>query len=298
MPTCVSISAQSSTGQMITALLDAYAYLLGRPWLARFNKGLVLAGLRGLGFLNHKDFGISGEKGFAERVLKTYQERRRSHDESRPPIIFDVGANIGNWTIMMDSLLHGHAYTLYAFEPSADTFSSLSRRTNHNSKIAVYNLGLSNASGIAQLHDYAESGSGTSHASLEKDIISTIHGKEERCLDVSVETGDSFCRSHQIEFVDFLKIDVEGHELKVLMGFKEMISTKSVGAIQFEFNETMIPSRTFMEDFRAILCGYTLFRILPKGRLLPIRRKDLDIFRYQNIAAIIDGHNRPANAIR
>lgn len=283
---------------MISDLLDAYAYLFGRPWLARFNKGLVLAGLRGLGILNHKDFGISGEKGFAERALKTYQERRRGSDESRPPIIFDVGANIGDWTIMMDSLMSGYAYTLYAFEPSAGTFSALARRTNHNSKIAVYNIGLSNASGRAQLHDYADSGTGTSHASLEKDIISVIHGKKERCLDVSVETGDSFCRNHLIEFIDFLKIDVEGHELKVLMGFKEMIRAKSIGAIQFEFNETMIPSRTFMEDFRAILCGYTLFRILPKGRLLPIRRNDLDIFRYQNIAAIIEGLNRPTEAIR
>lgn len=274
--------------QIISAVFDAYAFLFGRAWLAKFNKALVLAGLRGQGILNYQNFEISGEKGFAQSALKTHSKRRSANQDTSSATIFDVGGNVGNWALMIESIQSGAPYKLFAFEPSPDTFATLAARTSHIPSIATFNIGLSDHSGIVQMHDYASSAHGSSHASIEDGVITSVHGKSERTFEVKVITGDRFCKENQIDFIDFLKIDVEGHELKVLQGFQGMITSRKVGVIQFEFNETMIPSRTFLEDFRAILNGYKMFRILPKGRLLPIRRRDIQIFRYQNIAAILD----------
>ncbi|MFQ6539517.1 MULTISPECIES: FkbM family methyltransferase [Aphanothece] len=272
---------------MITAFLDLYASIFGRPWLAKFNKALVLAGLRGLGILNYRNFEISGEKGFAQSVLNTYKRRRLAGLSTADAVVFDIGANIGNWALMVESLKSKVAYRLFAFEPSPETFTTLAARVQEIPAIRPFNIGLSSRRGTARLHDYAESAHGSTHASLEDGVITEVHRQEERTFDVKVTTGDEFCREQRVTFIDLLKVDVEGHELKVLQGFQAMIASGRIGAIQFEFNETMIPSRTFLNDFSSILNNYNLFRILPKGGLLAIRDDELPIFRYQNIAAIL-----------
>ncbi|MCP9886999.1 FkbM family methyltransferase [Cyanobium sp. ATX 6A2] len=268
-------------------MLDVYASVFGKPWLAKFNKALVLAGLRGQGILNYQDFRISGEKGFARSVLKTYKERRPADLPPTDAVVFDVGANVGNWALMVTSLKIETPYRLFAFEPSPETFTTLAARVREIPAIKTFNIGLSNQRGAARMHDYADSSYGSTHASLEAGVITEVHGQQEKTFKVEVTTGDEFCRQQRIRFIDLLKVDVEGHELKVLQGFREMIASRKIGAIQFEFNETMIPSRTFLNDFRFILGDYSLFRILPKGRLLAVHDGDLPVFRYQNIAAIL-----------
>jgi FkbM family methyltransferase len=81
---------------------------------------------------------------------------------------------------------------------------------------------------------------------------------------VDVTTGDAFCGRHGLEHVDFLKIDAEGHDLQVLIGFKEMLSRQAVDFVQVEVglsrkNKVHVPLATvsgLMEQF-----GYETFRL-------------------------------------
>jgi hypothetical protein len=67
-----------------------------------------------------------------------------------------------------------------------------------------------------------------------------------------------------------LKIDVEGHELNVLKGAAELLSSRRINFIQFEFGEADIDSRTYLRDFFDLLSdNYDFFRIVPHG-LRPI----------------------------
>ena len=52
-----------------------------------------------------------------------------------------------------------------------------------------------------------------------------------------------------ISVVDFMKIDVEGHELFVLRGLGELLSQRRVRAFTFEFGAANVNSRTFFREF-------------------------------------------------
>ena len=64
---------------------------------------------------------------------------------------------------------------------------------------------------------------------------------------------------------EFIKIDVEGHELDVLKGGDEIL--REVHLIQFEFGGTNIDTRTFFQDYWYFFQerDFELFRITPQG---------------------------------
>ena len=68
--------------------------------------------------------------------------------------------------------------------------------------------------------------------------------------------------------LDYVKIDVEGHELDVLEGFGNLI--QRVRLIQFEFGGCNIDTRTFFQDFWYYFTEkeFLIFRITPRGPLL------------------------------
>ena len=53
-------------------------------------------------------------------------------------------------------------------------------------------------------------------------------------VDCQFTTLDDFCDENNVEFIDFLKIDVQGAEFKVLKGAKKALSEKRIGVIQLE----------------------------------------------------------------
>ena len=48
---------------------------------------------------------------------------------------------------------------------------------------------------------------------------------------------DTFCEKYHIRYIDFRKIDIEGHELEVLVIAGDMMSNNKIYLVQFEFNE-------------------------------------------------------------
>ena len=63
---------------------------------------------------------------------------------------------------------------------------------------------------------------------------------------LKVKTASSYIEEHNIENIDFLKIDTEGFELNVLHGFKDHI--KKVKIIQFEYGGTFLDSKVKLLD--------------------------------------------------
>ena len=69
---------------------------------------------------------------------------------------------------------------------------------------------------------------------------------------IKTDTLDNFCNSKKISQIDVLKIDVEGSELEVLLGAKEIL--KNTGLIQIEileskdrFNERYLNIKSLLE---------------------------------------------------
>lgn len=111
---------------------------------------------------------------------------------------------------------------------------------------------------------------------------------------VSVVTVPEIMSRHNVGSVDFLKLDLEGHEFEALMGAKELLAQHLIKAIQFEFGGANIDSRTYMRDFWGLLhesYGYAMYRILPKRKLRKLDRysEGLERFEWQNILACAPG---------
>jgi FkbM family methyltransferase len=50
---------------------------------------------------------------------------------------------------------------------------------------------------------------------------------------VDTVTIDDIIKAQQIEFIDFLKMDIEGHELFALHGAKDALAERRIGAMLF-----------------------------------------------------------------
>jgi hypothetical protein len=92
-----------------------------------------------------------------------------------------------------------------------------------------------------------------------------------------------------VEKIHFLKLDIEGHELKALNGVKEMIGNRKIDFIQFEFGGCNIDSRTFFQDFFYLLKdNNTWYRILKNGLFeIPEYKETCEIFITAYYLAII-----------
>lgn len=53
-------------------------------------------------------------------------------------------------------------------------------------------------------------------------------------LSVASATGDEFCTAHGIAGIGILKVDTEGHDLEVLLGFDDALRRASVDVVQVE----------------------------------------------------------------
>jgi FkbM family methyltransferase len=197
--------------------------------------------------------------------------------------IFDVGANIGEYSILLKDIFKDKAH-IYAFEPSKKTYEKFLSTTQHLTNISHYNIGLGNENATITLYSNADESGLASVYDRKLDHFNIKMDKKEL---VAIKTIDGFCAENNINHIHFLKLDVEGHEMKVLEGAKNMINSKKVDFIQFEFGGTNIDSRTYFRDFFDLLKDeYYLYRIVGDG-LYPIKKYSemLEIFTTTNFIA-------------
>jgi FkbM family methyltransferase len=195
------------------------------------------------------DLGSNGE-GW---ILRTILARRTD-----APVILDVGANIGDWSAMVVPYLP--QARLLSFEPVPPVREKLTRGLAGTSA-EVLSHALSNETGSVSINFTPENPHLSSLESMDGDSSIAVSSVE-----VERRTGDALCRELGIDHIRFLKVDTEGHDLKVLQGFARMIAEGRIDVIQFEYNYMSIYSRTFLKDFYDMLAPTMVI-----GRLLPER---------------------------
>ncbi len=162
------------------------------------------------------------------------------------PVIFDVGANVGAWSAHARKALP--RARLFLFEPSAGCQAQIRARDLPNAKLFPTAVG--EKAGTAILH--ASAGTDESASLHERGESYFQHAKYEQ-TEIAVCTIDEVVASENIAFVDFLKMDIEGHELFALKGAAESLAARKIGALSFEFGSGNINSRTFFRDLWNLL---------------------------------------------
>jgi FkbM family methyltransferase len=235
-----------------------------------FYSKLYHLGLYGMNYGVSGDINSNGEM----TLLRNLKDRITTPD----PVLFDVGANVGEYSNLLGETFPNAR--IFAFEPSTPTWEVLKGKLAHG-HIEAVNAGLSSAIEEVKLYRAEEL---SSMASVyPRQLGDTTLKKYEM---VSLTTLDQFCEERGISFVDFLKVDVEGHELKVFEGATRMLGQRAIRFIQFEFGGTNIDSRVFLRDFINILTpNYRLYRLVTDG-LYPVTYGETgEIFTYTNYFA-------------
>jgi FkbM family methyltransferase len=262
---------------MIKIVIAVYRFLFARKCFFKLNKLFFHLSLRGMGILNYENNKISGEYHFLKSLLKGKEGAT----------VLDVGANVGNYSKSIMQM--NNKANVFAFEPNPSTFINLVQ-TSKEYGFSAFNAGCGEEKGKLKLYDYKEGGQGSQHASLYNEVFDDFHRKGAISVDVDVIKLDDFVKEKQIDVIDFIKIDTEGHELKVLEGLRETISKGKVKTIQIEFNFLNIISRTTFRDFSNLLKGYKFYRLLP-NELLELDTSNIvmtEIYAFQNIVAILE----------
>ena len=130
--------------------------------------------------------------------------------------VWDVGANLGFWSLAFCGL--PGVQEVVAFEPDPANLRLLkkSRDVNNIDRLTVREVGLSNRTGTAEF--FSDPLTGTT-GSLEQsmDFIGEYYGATRVNISVTLSTIDAEVAGGRTP-PEFLKIDVEGHELDVLQG--------------------------------------------------------------------------------
>lgn len=144
--------------------------------------------------------------------------------------VVDAGANIGLHSLFFSKRV-GEAGKIYAFEPSAKSFSRLMAhiRDNQLKNIEGFRLALGAKQGTAVVVDNEED---TSRTFLRSDLSDMGETST-----VTVETLDLFAQFMGLEKIDFLKVDVEGFESEILAGALQLLTRHAIKVIQIELDE-------------------------------------------------------------
>jgi FkbM family methyltransferase len=177
-------------------------------------------------------------------------------------IVFDVGANKGTWCASVLDI--NPLAEIHCFEPCHSTFEKLMSRDFPGNAV-LNRVGLSSCSRDQKMFVFGESHS--------KNSLHPRHDREpKRYEKVRLKTLVDYCAEGGIEFIDYLKIDVEGHEFAVLLGAERMLSEQRIQVVQFEYGEGYISAGVLLKEVVDYVDSfkYDLYKIMPRG-LAPIR---------------------------
>ena len=200
--------------------------------------------------------------------------------------VFDVGANIGNYTTAAMSVFGTTDVRYHCFEPSKTAFALLKNAMEPHACVSLFNIALSDTS--EQNRPFFGDAAGSSQSSLYERRLDHFGIQVAQTETITAQTLDEFCAGHSINRIHFLKLDVEGHELKCLQGGRSIISSGGVDFIQFEFGGCNIDSRTYFQDFWYELKNYQIRRIIRDGLVdIGSYRESEEMFGNQNFLACL-----------
>jgi len=151
--------------------------------------------------------------------------------ELRPgDVFYDVGANIGLYTVLAGSLV-GPTGRVYAFEPHVANAAHLLRNVaanNLNERVTVITAALNNSVGWLDFN-YTSALPGSSGSQLGHTRAESGETFVPKCTELKwATTIDRLLADRSIQFPDVIKIDVDGNELAVLKGITGSAQTMLV----------------------------------------------------------------------
>ena len=106
--------------------------------------------------------------------------------------------------------------------------------------------------------------------------------------EIKTERLDEYIEQNEIKHIDFMKVDVEGHEMVVFEGMGRYLNSDFVDYIQFEYGGANLDSMTSLMNFYELFesKGFRLAKVMPGGLQIREYESFLENFEYSNYVAI------------
>lgn len=164
-----------------------------------------------------------GGLGFIPFVRPTLEERFLLHLDLAGQTIYDIGGFQGIFTLFFARAC-GNTGKVFTFEPNPKSYENILEiiKLNNFGNIEVRKIALGSHATTGTL---AVQHSDMGTASLQEDIKETILRKKGTAtIQVEVDSLDHQIASHSLPGPSFVKIDVEGLEMDVLLGMTDTLT--------------------------------------------------------------------------
>lgn len=149
-------------------------------------------------------------------------------DNALPGVFFDIGANIGCYTVPMAM----KATQVYSFEPSVLNYSGLLEAVAPYDNVVTEKMAVSNSTGDVKLYAAIQTDLpvGWGGFSINPGIPALPHLQRsfDNYEDVPAITLDEYCTTNNITGITGMKIDVEAAEQFVLEGALETLKNNDI----------------------------------------------------------------------
>lgn len=167
-----------------------------------------------------KDYGS-----YYAKILKgeVYKPINLKHSVEK---IIDLGANFGSASIHF--ALRFPKAKIYSFEPVSESFEILKINSKIFQNISIFNLAASDSDGYANVHIDPEK---MGRSSLIDNHLNYSFKNSEKIKTINF---NKFLLEKKLDFIDLLKIDIEGSEYKVFNSIRSHI--KNINLIYIELH--------------------------------------------------------------
>jgi len=164
-------------------------------------------------------------------ILKEIFEQRTYADYFpfyQKTTIVDIGAHFGYFSLFAHKNLHSSS-KIIAIEASKENVEHLKQNIEKNAaqNIEVVSCGIGGKSGEAQLYK---------GANVNYSILKDYNLAKEQGEIIKIRTLPQIIESHQLKYIDFLKLDCEGAEYQILETLPPDTFQK-IGVISMEFHD-------------------------------------------------------------
>lgn len=175
----------------------------------------------------------------------------------------DVGAHFGFYTLLLSRQV-GTTGRVFGFEPTPRTMNIVQENVADKKNVSLIPLALSDHPGEADFIDFGPESAAFN--SLKDISYEWADSGSRKVIRVQVSTLDEFCAEQGI-VPNFIKIDAEGVELKILQGGRETLRHKPILSVEMRGSEegsgNSAAITSFLKEF-----GYAPYSFR-QGELVP-----------------------------
>ena len=202
--------------------------------------------------------------GLALSIFKIYEPNQTEIVKKyvrKGDIVIDIGAHVGYYTLLMAQLV-GKNGKVYSFEPDPVNFQLLKKSVEINGFENVVLI----QKAVSNITDKVKLFLGDDDSAINR-IYDAKLGDAKESIDVESITIDEYFKEND-ELINFIKIDSEGSEVKIINGMKQFLSRNQELVMMTEFFPFLIKKsgdepNQYLKSLEK--SGFSLYNILDKN---------------------------------